>query len=159
MTIHRRRPLESVWDYPRPPRLEHDDRLILVRQGDITVAESTRSIRVLETSHPPVFYLAPDDIEMGLLSTNGHHTLCEFKGRADYWDLAGETPIRRVAWSYPQPSPGFEPIAGMLAFYPSKVECLVDGERVQPQDSGFYGGWITAEIIGPFKGRPGTRAW
>lgn len=150
---------ESVWDYPRPPRLEVDDRLIQVRHHGEVIAESSRAVRVLETSHPPGFYLPPEDVRIDLLAANPRRTMCEFKGIAVYWDLAVTPPVRAAAWSYPDPTPSFAPIAEWLAFYPSKVACSVDGEPVTPQDGGFYGGWITAEIDGPFKGAPGTAGW
>ncbi len=159
MPQHGARAVESVWDYPRPPRVEEDSRRIVVRSGEIVVTDTTRSIRVLETSHPPVFYLPPSDVEMDLLRPNPHTTFCEFKGRAVYWDVTGQETITRAAWSYPSPSPGFEEIKDWVAFYPSKIECTVDGELVKAQAGGFYGGWITPEITGPFKGEPGTRGW
>jgi uncharacterized protein (DUF427 family) len=152
-------PNESVWDYPRPPRLEEDRRLVVVRRGGLLIAETTRSIRVLETSHPPVFYIDPADVATDMLAPAPSATFCEFKGRAVYWDLKGETPLSEVGWSYPDPQPGFERIANWLAFYPSKLECRVDGEAVLSQAGGFYGGWITGEIVGPFKGGPGTWGW
>jgi uncharacterized protein (DUF427 family) len=159
MTPHDARSLESVWDYPRPPRTEEDSRRIVVRSGEIVLADTTRSIRVLETSHPPVFYLPQSEVEMTVLRANPHTTFCEFKGRAVYWDVIAEETISRAAWSYPTPSPGFEEIRDWIAFYPSKVECTVDGEIVQAQAGAFYGGWITSEIAGPFKGEPGTQGW
>ncbi|CAN5745529.1 DUF427 domain-containing protein [soil metagenome] len=159
MTQHGARAVESVWDYPRPPRIEEDSRRIVVRSGEFVVADTTRSIRVLETSHPPVFYLPPEEIDMSLLRGNPHATFCEFKGRAVYWDVAAGGTVSQAAWSYPTPSSGFEVIEDWLAFYPSKVECTVDGELVKAQAGGFYGGWITPEITGPFKGEPGTRGW
>ena len=149
---------ESVWDYPRPPVVRRDDRYIRVTDGEQTVAESRRAVRVLETSHPPVFYLPSSDVEMSLLTQNERSTFCEFKGRAVYWDLSG-TDRTSVAWSYPDPNPGFELITGHLAFYPSKVDCFVDDEEVTAQEGDFYGGWITSEILGPFKGGPGTWGW
>lgn len=150
---------ESVWDYPRPPRLADDPRLVVVRFRDQVVARTRRSIRVLETSHPPGFYIPPDDVDTSLLTLSSHITHCEFKGKAVYWDLAGGHLIPGVAWSYPEPAPGFGPIANWFSFYPSKVECSVAGELVEAQQGGFYGGWITSEIVGPFKGGPGTAGW
>lgn len=159
MRDHPARTVESVWGYPRPPRIEEDSRRIVARSGEVVLADTTRSARVLETSHPPVFYLPPAEVEMNLLRANPNTTFCEFKGRAVYWDsIAGKT-ISRAAWSYPTPSPGFEEIKDWIAFYPSKVECIVDGEAVRSQASEFYGGWITSEIAGPFKGGPGTNLW
>ena len=151
---------ESVWDYPRPPAIQADDRLIRVSHGQQAIAGSTRALRVLETSHPPVFYIPRPDVKMSLLTESSRRrTFCEFKGQAVYWDLAGVHRVRSVAWSYPDPSSGYEAIADYLAFYPSKLHCCVDGEQVVAQEGDFYGGWITSEIRGPFKGGPGTRGW
>jgi uncharacterized protein (DUF427 family) len=132
-----------------------------VVHGDVTVAESTRAFRVLETSHPPVFYIPPEDVRLEYLRPSRRRTYCEFKGQASYYDLVvGEREIRDAAWYYPDPSPGYEVIRDHLAFYPGRVdECLVDDERVAAQAGDFYGGWITAEIVGPFKGGPGTAGW
>lgn len=152
-------PKESVWDYPRPPRIDPDDRRVLVRSGDLTLADSTSAVRVLETSHPPVFYIDPEDVATGFLVPSSHTSYCEFKGKAAYWDLRSEPAVARVAWSYPNPASGFIGITDWIAFYPAKVDCFVAGQRVDPQRGGFYGGWITAEITGPFKGGPGTQGW
>lgn len=151
--------IESVWDYPRPPVVRQDGRSVRVAYEKETIAASTRALRVLETSHPPVFYIPRSDVETSLLKRNDMRTFCEFKGRAVYWDLEVGHLIPTVAWSYPEPSPGFEEIADHLAFYPSRVDCFVDEEKVQPQEGEFYGGWITHEIRGPFKGGAGTRTW
>jgi len=152
---------ESVWDYPRPPRVEASSRRVRVVQGDVTVAESTRAFRVLETSHPPVFYIPPEDVRQEYLRPSRRRTYCEFKGQASYYDLVvGEREVHDAVWYYPDPSPGYEVIRDHLAFYPGRVdECLVDDERVAAQAGDFYGGWITAEIVGPFKGGPGTAGW
>lgn len=151
---------ESVWDYPRPPRVEPDDRHVEVRLGETAIAASRSALRVLETAGPPVFYVPSSDVRLGLLEASSTSALCEWKGRASYWSVrAGGRLIEDAAWSYPEPFGGFESIAGYLSFYPSKLECLVDGERVRPQPGGFYGGWITDEIVGPFKGEPGTGSW
>ncbi len=150
---------ESVWDYPRPPRVESDGRNIRVEFDGLTMAESSRAVRVLETSHPPVFYIPPEDVEMSLLAPSRRTTFCEFKGEATYWDLVRDPGVDSVAWSYPQPSPGFEQIRDSIAFYPSKVDCFVAGEPAKAQEGDFYGGWITSEIRGPFKGGPGTWGW
>lgn len=156
---HRPRPAESVWDYPRPPRVEDAERHILVRRGEEILAETHRALRVLETSHPPVFYVRPDDVVMSLLRPNRRKTVCEFKGTATYWDLTTPPVEPAVAWSYDRPASGFASITGWLAFYPSKIECFVDGQRAAAQAGDFYGGWITPEIEGPFKGGPGTWGW
>lgn len=152
---------ESVWDYPRPPRLEPvDDTLRVVFAGK-TIAETQRGYRVLETSHPPVYYLPPDSVRgMFLISAVGS-SYCEFKGVAAYWtlDVEGQT-SERAAWSYPDPSPCFGAIKDHLAFYASRVnECWIGGERVEAQAGDFYGGWISSRVVGPFKGSPGTQGW
>jgi uncharacterized protein (DUF427 family) len=152
---------ESVWDYPRPPRLEPSTKLIRVVFNGEVVAETSRAIRVLETSHPPVYYIPLDDVETKLLERSSRSTFCEWKGRARYHTITvGDRRSTDAAWSYPDPTRAFEPIRDHLAFYPSKVdECTVDGEVVQSQPGDFYGGWITAEVVGPFKGDPGTMGW
>ncbi|CAN5796540.1 DUF427 domain-containing protein [soil metagenome] len=152
---------ESVWDYPRPPRLENVDKRIKVVFGGVTIAYTTRAIRVLETSHPPVYYFPPEDVRTEHLAPVEGTTFCEWKGRAQYWDLeTDERTENRAAWSYPDPTPSFESLKNYLTFYPSKMDtCWVDGEKVQAQEGGFYGGWITADIVGPFKGASGTGGW
>ena len=153
--------MESVWDYPRPPRLEDSARHVRVVFQGVTIADSRCSKRVLETSHPPVYYLPPVDIQMEYLTLKRRTTFCEWKGRAAYYDLvAGEHAASDAAWCYPDPSPRFEGIRDYVAFYPSRMEaCYVDGERVRSQEGDFYGGWITSDIEGPFKGAPGTNLW
>ncbi|MFF9279838.1 DUF427 domain-containing protein [Streptomyces griseosporeus] len=156
-----RRP-ESVWDYPRPPALREDDRLVQVECAGQVVAETRRAIRVLETSHPPVFYLPAQDVRTELLfPAAAGRTWCEWKGAARYWDvIVGDVVHARAAWSYPDPEPGYTALAGSFAFYPGRVDrCTVDGEEVTAQEGDFYGGWITAEVRGPFKGAPGTQLW
>lgn len=156
------RPVESVWDYPRPPRLDADDRHVVVEFAGVRIADTRRSVRVLETSHPPVFYIPPQDTPQELFLRSGTRTWCEWKGAATYWDLhaSGRARVPDAAWSYENPSPGFAAIGGFLAFYPSRVDrCLVGDEEVVAQPGDFYGGWITSEITGPFKGPPGTRGW
>jgi uncharacterized protein (DUF427 family) len=152
---------ESVWDYPRPPRVEPTSRRVRVIFNGITLVDTVRAIRVLETSHPPAYYLSPEDIQMNYLTPTPRRTFCEFKGAASYWTLrVGERTAENVAWSYQTPSPGFEAIRSYLAFYPGRVDaCFVDEEQVAPQEGDFYGGWITSEIVGPFKGPPGTWGW
>jgi uncharacterized protein (DUF427 family) len=152
---------ESVWDYPRPPRLEPVRKRIHIVSGGAMLADTTRAYRVLETSHPPSYYLPPEDIRMDRLSSASGSSVCEWKGTARYWALNG----LEFAWSYPEPSRSFEAIKNFLAFYASRVVtqdgdgCFVDGERVTPQPGGFYGGWITSDIVGPFKGGPGSAGW
>lgn len=151
---------ESVWDYPRPPRLVLDPRRVDVRCGETVVASTTRAIRVLETAHPPTFYLPRHDVRMELLVRRGRGSLCEWKGEATYFDVrVGETCLESVAWSYEQPFAEAERIAGHVSFYPGRLPCFVAGERVRPQPGDFYGGWITSEVVGPFKGEAGTTGW
>ena len=151
---------ESVWDYPRPPVLVPDKRRIEVRAGDVVIADSTRAIRLLETASPPTFYIPVEDVRQEALALHPSSSFCEWKGDAQYWALKrGDGAREMVGWSYPKPMAGFESIAGHLAFYPSRVECYIDGERVKPQPGEFYGGWVTREIVGPFKGEPGTNGW
>jgi uncharacterized protein (DUF427 family) len=152
---------ESVWDYPRPPRVEDTSKHLRVVFNGTVVAETRRAKRVLETSHPPVYYIPPEDIKMEYLSRAKRTTYCEWKGQAAYYTLSvGDKRIEDAAWYYPDPTPGFEAIKDHLAFYPDLMDaCYVDGERVQAQAGGFYGGWITGDIVGPFKGEPGTWRW
>jgi uncharacterized protein (DUF427 family) len=152
---------ESVWDYPRPPRVEPTDELVVVEAGGRVIAETRRAVRVLETSQAPGYYLPPDDVDLTALEPSPRTTVCEWKGRAAYWDLVvGERRVAAAVWGYPAPAPGYEAIAGHLAFYPQHVDaCLVDGERVQANEGDFYGGWITSKVVGPFKGGAGTWGW
>ena len=152
---------ESVWDYPRPPRAERSPRRIQVFYAGMLVASTERAVRVLETSHPPVYYVPREDVRVEFVTPSNRHSFCEFKGSASYWNLEVNGRLSTdAAWSYEHPSAGFESIAGYLAFYPSKVDaCFVDGELVQAQASTFYGGWVTSDITGPFKGAPGTESW
>jgi len=152
---------ESVWDYPRPPRLERVTDRLVVEFAGVTVADTTSGYRVLETSQPPAFYLPPDDVELGLLEVSRSTTFCEWKGRASYRTLrVGDRVSIDAAWTYPDPVAAFSPIADHLAFYPQRVDaCYVDGERVQANEGSFYGGWITSRIVGPFKGGAGTAHW
>ena len=148
---------ESVWDYPRPPRVEPSSEHVVVRLGGRVLADSRRTVRVLETSHPPSYYIPVADVDMPRLRRGRGTSWCEFKGGAVYWD--GEE-AEAIGWSYPEPSPGFEALQEHIAFYPARVdEATVDGERVEPQEGGFYGGWITSRVTGPFKGAPGTHGW
>lgn len=152
---------ESVWDYPRPPRVEPDERRVEVRCDGELVASTTKAKRVLETASPPGFYLPPEDVRRDLLVPAEGSSFCEWKGRAVYGSVRAPDGglLERVAWSYPDPLPGFESIRDHLAFYPARLECTVDGERVGPQPGRFYGGWVTSELAGPFKGEPGTEGW
>ncbi|MFF9915371.1 DUF427 domain-containing protein [Streptomyces sp. NPDC013457] len=157
----RLRPAESVWEYPRPPRAVPDARRIVVRHGGVVLADSRRCVRVLETSHPPVFYVPRQHVRMDLLAPSARVTHCEWKGLASYWTwTAPGATVADVAWSYEAPDPAYAVLAGHVAFYPGRVDnCTVDGEQVLPQPGDFYGGWITAEITGPFKGPPGSDGW
>jgi uncharacterized protein (DUF427 family) len=151
-----------VWDYPRPPALELSDRRVLVRSGSTVFADSTSAFRVMETSHPPTWYVPRTDvIEQFLRRSAARRSVCEWKGAATYWDVvdADARVIVAVGWSYESPTPRFVPITGYLSFMPGQVACSIDGERVLPQAGGFYGGWITADVVGPFKGEPGSWGW
>jgi uncharacterized protein (DUF427 family) len=152
---------ESVWDYPRPPRVEPVHARVTIALGGQVIADSTRALRVLETSHPPAYYLPPEDFVAGALVPGEGSSFCEFKGRAAYYDIVGgAVTAERAGWYYPAPSRGFESIAGYVAVYPGRMDrCTVDGETVVAQEGGFYGGWITSAIVGPFKGAPGTWGW
>ncbi|HEY0607190.1 MAG TPA: DUF427 domain-containing protein [Herpetosiphonaceae bacterium] len=152
---------ESVWDYPRPPRVEATDQHVQVIFDGVIVADTRRAKRVLETSHPPTYYIPPEDVKLEYLVPASQQTQCEFKGTAIYYHIrVGDKSASNIAWSYPLPTSGFSVIRDHLAFYPSKMDaCLVDGELVQAQEGDFYGGWITKNIVGPFKGGPGTWGW
>ena len=152
---------ESVWDYPRPPRVEPVSSHVTVTHRGVTLVSSDSSVRVLETSHPPTYYLPVNHFAEGVLVPIGGNTFCEFKGMASYFHLVVDGQrIERAAWTYENPSPGFESLAGTVALYASRVdECRVGDEVVIPQEGDFYGGWITRNIVGPFKGAPGTRGW
>ena len=153
---------ESVWDYPRPPRLEPCTRRIRIEFAGVLVADTTRAYRVLETSHPPVYYLPPQDVRTeNRVASPTRSSWCEWKGRAVYHSLVvGNRRAEGAAWSYPNPTPAFAAIKDYLAFYASKVDaCWVDDEQVQAQPGDFYGGWITSHVVGPFKGGPGSGGW
>ncbi len=153
---------ESVWDYPRPPRLEPVDKLLRVEFAGQVLATSNECYRVLETSHPPVYYFPPGDVRMDLLvASPGNASNCEWKGQAKYFDaVADGRRAARVAWAYADPVAAFAPIRGYLAFYAARVDaCYVDDEPVTPQPGNFYGGWITSDLAGPFKGGEGSWGW
>ncbi len=152
---------ESVWDYPRPPRVEPVHARVTIELGGRLIADTTRAVRVLETSHPPAYYLPQEDFVDGALQPVDGSTFCEFKGRAAYFDIvAGGATASRAGWTYPEPSRGFAELAGMVSVYPGRMDrCTVDGEVVQAQEGDFYGGWITKAIVGPFKGAAGTWGW
>ncbi len=154
---------ESVWDYPRPPRLEPCSKHIRIVSSGLVLADSIRTLRLLETSHPPSYYIPPEDINLELLQHSPASSYCEYKGEAAYYDL--KTGVKSVAWFYPSPTRGYTALVGHLAFYPSRVVvqagdgCFVNDELVTPQAGNFYGGWITADVVGPFKGEAGTQGW
>jgi len=150
---------ESVWDYPRPPVLVDSAQLVEVYDGNNMVASSTATKRVLETASPPTIYIPAEDIAMSLLLRASGHSFCEWKGAAQYWRLANAPNGEAIGWSYPDPRPPFTDIRDWLCFYPGRIACFIDQERVRPQEGGFYGGWVTANITGPWKGSPGTSNW
>ncbi len=152
---------ESVWDYPRPPRVEPSSRVVEVVLGGEVILRSTRAIRVLETSHPPSWYLPRADFVPGALEPAAGTSYCEFKGSAVYWDvIGGGVRVPGAAWSYPNPTAGFEALVDHVALYPGRMDrCTIDGEEVRPQAGGFYGGWVTSDVAGPFKGGPGSAGW
>jgi uncharacterized protein (DUF427 family) len=153
---------ERVRDYPRPPALVPCERHVRVEALGQVLADTHRSLRVLETFHPPTFYLPPESVHRDLLVPAPGRSFCEWKGVARYFDVvsrtgdtAGERRLRRAVWCYPEPTAAYRKLAGWFAVYPALMDaCWVDGERVTPQPGGFYGGWITADVEGPFKGDP-----
>ena len=152
---------ESVWDYPRPAIAEATLRHIVIELGGVVIADTRGAVRTLETSHPPSYYIPRADILDGVLTPAAGSSFCEWKGDARYFDVATGGKMReRAAWSYPSPTPGFAMLRDHVAFYAAAMDaCWVDGERVTPQPGGFYGGWITRQVVGPFKGVPGSRYW
>lgn len=152
---------ESVWDYPRPPRLESEARPVTVMLGEQVVAQTSRAMRICETASPPTYYVPPSDVDAALLVPLERSTICEWKGEAAYFDVEADGQrASAAAWCYPKPFRPFGPVAGWLAFMPALMTaCFVGEHRVQPQPGGFYGGWITPELTGPFKGEPGTGHW
>jgi uncharacterized protein (DUF427 family) len=152
---------ESVWDYPRPPRVEPTSRHLRVEHAGVVVAETSRGLRILETSQAPPYYFPPEDVDLELLVPLARRTGCEWKGDAQYLDLVvGDAVSRAAAWVYARPTPAYAAIARHVAFYPQRVDaCFVDDERVTPNAGDFYGGWVTSDLVGPFKGGPGTSGW
>ena len=152
---------ESVWGYPRPPRVEETTQRIRVVFEGVTLADTTRAKRLLETSHPPTYYLPPEDVALEYPVESQSQSFCEWKGMARYYHLrVGATRVQDVAWYYPTPTKEYALLAGHLAFYVQKVSaCFVDEEQARPQPGRFYGGWITSHLVGPFKGEPGTEGW
>lgn len=152
---------ESVWDYPRPPKVDPTDKRVQIVFNGVTIADTTNAKRVLETSHPPTYYIPMNDVKMDYLTPTPRRTMCEFKGQAAYYTVSvdGQTEAN-AAWHYPTPTERFRALKDHLCFYPSKMDaCYVGGEQVQSQEGDFYGGWITSDIVGPFKGGAGTWGW
>ena len=152
---------ESVWDYPRPPRLERSSEEVTVVLGGEEIARTHESLRVLETSHPPTYYLPRSAFVPGSLRTAQGGSYCEWKGAASYLDVVGgDVVAARAGWFYPVPTAPYGPIVDHVALYPGRMDrCTVDGEVVRPQPGDFYGGWVTSRVVGPFKGEPGTQSW
>ena len=152
---------ESVWDYPRPPRLERVEKPVQIVFGAVRIVDAPWCFRVLETSHPPVYYISREFIAPGSLAPAAGSSFCEWKGTAAYFDvLADGAKAERAAWTYPAPTASFAAIAGAIAFYAQAMDsCTLGGETVKPQPGGFYGGWITNDVVGPFKGEPGSLGW
>ena len=152
---------ESVWDYPRPPAIEAVPQRIRVVFNGVQIADTRRAWRILETSHPPAYYIPEEDILPGALRALPGTTWCEWKGEARYFDVVvGEKTAGRAAWAYPEPTSGYGAIKECVAFYPQKMDaCFVGDEQAQPQQGKLYGGWITSNLRGPFKGAPGTSGW
>jgi uncharacterized protein (DUF427 family) len=152
---------ESVWDYPRPPVIQPVAERVRIRFGGETIVDTTRALRVLETSHAPCYYVPREDIRAGHVTPAPGHTVCEFKGTASYWTITGgDRSAVGAAWSYEDPTPEFRELAGYLAFYASKMdECIVGEEHARPQPGGYYGGWVTSAITGPIKGEEGSGGW
>jgi uncharacterized protein (DUF427 family) len=152
---------ESVWDYPRPPRLDETTKHVRVEFFGVVIAETRRPIRILETSHPPTYYLPPEDCKMEYFQPTSGNSFCEFKGGASYYDIrVGDKVAMRAAWYYPNPNIEYAKLRNYIAIYASRVHaCYVNGEKVRPQPGEFYGGWITDDIVGPFKGVDGSNGW
>jgi uncharacterized protein (DUF427 family) len=152
---------ESVWDYPRPPRVDRSSAHVVIEFDGRVIADTRAALRVLETSHPPVFYVPRADIVDGVLEESPRSSYCEFKGESRYVHVSsGNRREIDAGWHYPSPRPAYRALVDHVAFYPGRMDrCLVDGEEVQPQVGGFYGGWVTSSVVGPFKGGPGTFGW
>jgi uncharacterized protein (DUF427 family) len=152
---------ENVWDYPRPPIWRRSERVVRIVFDDTVIAQTNWALQVLETSHPPVYYLPPDAFIPGTLRAAAGSSFCEWKGHARYWDIChGTACAERAGWSYPEPTPAFLALRDHVAVYAGRMQaCYVGDEQVRPQPGAFYGGWITQELIGPFKGGPGSAGW
>ncbi len=152
---------ESVWDYPRPPRVEPEERRVRVELEGAVLASSRRALRVLETSSPPTLYVPPSDVRVDCLVPIPGRSLCEWKGLATYWQvqLDGRT-VEAIAWSYPDPFPEYAVLRNWFSFFPARADgCWLGDERVRPQPGEYYGGWVTKGVVGPFKGAPGSESW
>ena len=152
---------ESVWDYPRPPALRQcDKRVRIILDGELLV-DTEAALCVLETSHPPTYYLPPADIDMRRLQEASGSSFCEWKGLASYYDVVSNNGLlMRVAWTYPEPTASFIALKDHVAFYAHVMDaCYVGDEKATPQPGNFYGGWVTSAVVGPFKGEPGTMGW
>lgn len=151
---------ESVWDYPRPPRIDPSTEHVVVAFNGHVIAETVNALRVLETSQPPAYYIPSGDVRFGGLQRSEALSFCEWKGEASYFDLVvPDARIDQVGWTYEHPSPAYAALAGHVAFYAQKLDCSVDGEAVVPNEGSFYGGWVTSKVVGPFKGVPGSNWW
>lgn len=152
---------ESVWNYPRPPRLEPVNKRIQIIFNGVTIVDTNQAMRVLETSHPPTYYIPPEDIQQEYLIPSSRSTFCEWKGQGSYYSVqVGDKTVIDVAWYYSTPTPDFSTMQNYVAFYAAPMDaCYVDGEKVTPQPGQFYGGWITSDVVGPFKGEPGSWGW
>jgi len=152
---------ESVWDYPRPPIVVPDKRHVVVKLGEVVIADTRQAFRLLETSHPPTWYLPRADVDMSCIERVSGSSFCEWKGHAEYFDVVAlGVRITRGAWAYPDPIDSmYADLGATMAFYAMNLACFVEGERVLPQPGGFYGGWVTSELCGPFKGDAGTSGW
>ncbi len=155
------KPIESVWDYPRPPRLERVEWRVRVVHAAATIVDAPYALRILETSQPPAYYVAAEFVDLDHLETSERRTFCEWKGVADYADIVvGDVRVVDAGWTYPAPTGAFEDVRDHWAFYAQKAdECWIDDERVTSNEGSFYGGWVTANVTGPFKGAPGTSHW
>ncbi|MDG2308400.1 MAG: DUF427 domain-containing protein [Candidatus Binatia bacterium] len=152
---------ESVWGYSRPPRIERESRPVRVELAGVVLAQSVQAVRVLETSSPPTVYLPPSDVRFSSVRKMPERTLCEWKGLAVYWEAkVGVRVARAIAWSYPEPFPEYAALQDWIAFFPGRVDgCWLGEERVRPQPGEYYGGWVTDDVVGPFKGEPGSERW
>ncbi|MCB0447984.1 MAG: DUF427 domain-containing protein [Gelidibacter sp.] len=148
----------SVWDFPRPPAVKPVKNIVSVYDGKSLITETKNALMVLETGNPPTYYIPPKDVNIELLTQMEKTSWCEWKGKARYWALK-ENPDQAIAWDYPVPFPEYKLLANYLSFYPHNFQCFVGDEQITPQDSKIYAGWITKDLVGPFKGQPGSENW